>query len=564
MTLKPPSIRPTGGPQALSDWWADWVQFVRESPGAVDTKDSEGEKETHYWGEHLFIGWETHQELFRAPRAVSVTSEGFSDVVDYQDVNDLRAWKETSPAPMLLHEGILAEHCYIVGPSGSGKTSLGIMPLLMQLIRGGKTLSAEPSEPYPVIVLDLKGDAALFHTVRTEAEARGQKFEFFSTEKDAPTYRFNPFRGFDRESRTVAQLCQLILDSLSLNHGKGYGRSYYTERSRSVLSLTLSKYKDVFSFDDLHDALEETLRSTQDTRAKNDAFELLSVIQMLKEYPQLVTGPDEDVSTTEGVIFMPNVLRDRKVVYFWLPAALESISVGEIAKLVLFNLRTAAQDWKRKNPSDPRRVILVIDELQRVAGENLQGILQDARSFGISAILANQSLEDLQSPTGFDLAPTIMTNTRVKFFFTSSSEHECYVYVERGKGFTDARPYPRTGNPWLKDLAPEEFAYRVRLAWPYSFDTYRERDARLLPAWSEVPGGDWRKEDTPKTAALRQTVPVPVSESDALPWGFELVHDNVWEHQVAQIRALFSDEDRRRPTRDDAIDSLLDDFPGAS
>ena len=115
---------------------------------------------------------------------------------------------------------------------------------------------------------------------------------------------------------------------------------------------------------------------------------------------QLVTSAEDDVSNPEGIIFMPDVLKDRQVAYFWLPAALESISVGEIAKLVLFNLRTAAQDWKRQNPDDPRRVILVIDELQRVAGENLRGILQDARSFGISAILANQSLERPESPDG--------------------------------------------------------------------------------------------------------------------------------------------------------------------
>ncbi len=374
----------------------------------------------------------------------------------------------------------------------------------MQLIRGGKTRGETRDDPYPVVIIDLKGDAALFHTIREEARNRNQHFSFFRLEKDkdspgevAPSYRFNPFRGFDRDSRTVAQLCQLILDSLSLNHGKGYGRSYYTERSRQVLSATLRKYPNLGSFDDLHEALNTIVRGNPDNRARSDAFELLSVIDMLTEYKQLVTGPEEDVSKTEGVIFMPNVLKNREVAYFWLPAALESISVGEIAKLVLYNLRTAAQDWKRNNPTDPRRVILVIDELQRVAGENLQGILQDARSFGISAILANQSLRDLRSPTGFDLAPTIMTNTRVKFFFTSPAENDCYVYVERGKGLTEARPYPQLlGNPWLGDLSPEEFGYHARLAWPFSFDEYTKRDAQILARLEREAGGCWIKKKT--------------------------------------------------------------------
>lgn len=531
-------------------WWAKWVEFVRNSPRLIDEQGVE----TFFWGEHLFIGWETHKRLFRVPRAVGVTAPGFADVVEYQDVSDLRAWQETKPTALLLHEGILSEHCYIVGPSGAGKTSLGIMPLLIQLIRGAATSTEERPAPYPLVILDLKGDAALFQTTRIEALARGQTFKFFTTEKKAPTYRFNPFRGFDRDSRTIAQLCQLILDSLSLNHGKGYGRSYYTERSRNVLSATLHKYRDISSFQDLHEALNATLRSTADTRAKNDAFELLSVIEMLKEYPQLVTGPDEDVSTTDGVIFMPNVLKNREVAYFWLPAALESISVGEIAKLVLFNLRTAAQDWKKKHPEDSRRVILVIDELQRVAGENLQGILQDARSFGISAILANQSLKDLQSPTGFDLAPTIMTNTRVKFFFTSPSEQECYVYVDRGKGFTDARPYPQLGNPWLKDLGPEEFGYHVRLAWPFPHEEYKRRDAMALPDWGEIPGGCWYAKTEKESSTSSVVAQLPTS-SESLPWDFEFIQDDTWQQQLKAIHALFKGK-HSRLSQDDAIDSL--------
>jgi len=549
MTRTPPPTIPPG--ETLDHrWWSEWVTFVRDSPGMVD----EVERETAYWGEHLFLGWETHNRLFRQRRAVGITAENFTDVIDYQDVADLRSWQETKPRPLLLHEHILSEHCYICGPCGTGKTSLAIAPLLIQLMRGAKTKSADVSPPYPVVILDLKGDAALFHTVRAEAAKRGQAFKFFSTErKSGPTYRFNPFQGFDRSSRTIAQLCQLILDALSLNHGKGYGRSYYTERSRHILSATLNRHHNVASIEELYAALRTTLASMSDARAKADAFELVSVIGMLTEYGQLVTRLDDDVSNRESFIFMPDVLRERQVSYFWLPAALESISAGEIAKLVIFNLRTAAQDWKRRNPTDPRRVILVIDELQRVAGENLRGILQDARAFGIGAILANQSLKDLKSPTGFDLAPTIMTNTRVKFFFTSPSESECYVYVERGKGFTEARQFPQLGNPWLKDLSPEEFAYHTRLAWPLSKEEYDRRDNTPLPGWDEIPGGDWTKERADFAAAI----PL-IEDSDAPPNDFDLTHDEEWEAQLLSIRSLFTDDDPRS-SQDAAIDSLL--FP---
>jgi hypothetical protein len=505
-----PPIQPKKG-QDAAEWWRNWVEFVRNNPGLIDTVDDE----PHHWGKHLFVGWETHKQLFRSMRAVGVKTPNFSDTVDYQEVQDLRSWKETAPASLLLHEEILNEHCYIVGPSGAGKTSLGIAPLLIQIMRGAKTTANVLPPPCPVIILDLKGDPALFHTVRIEAEKRGQQFMFFRTgEQDPPTYRFNPFRGFDRGARTIAQLCQLIMDALSLNHGKGYGRSYYTERSRNILARALKNPGSISSFSDLLRAVRVSLSGPgSDARAKADAFELLSVIEMLTEYAQLVTGPDENVTNSEDIIFMPHVLEKRQVIYFWLPAALESISVGEIAKLALFNLRIAAQDWKKSHPNDPRRIILVIDELQRVAGENLRGILQDARAFGISAILANQSLADLKTATGFDLSTTIMTNTRVKFFFSSPSERECYVYVERGRGFTEARQFPQRGNPWLKDLAPEEFAYHVRLSWPFPKEEYDKRDRMQLPGWEQIPGaGHWREQK--KATAIE--VPLQIDQDTFL------------------------------------------------
>jgi Type IV secretion-system coupling protein DNA-binding domain len=534
--MKQPPIEPPKNLNELSEWWNDWVEFVRFQPSAYDDDPLTGEK--LFWGEHLFIGAETHNQLFRSQRAIGVQSSEHSDVLEYQDKNDLRAWKSTKLEPLLLHEKILHEHCYIMGPSGAGKSSLGIMSLLIQIMRGAQTDKDQVPPPEPVIVLDLKGDPALFHTVRIQAEERGQEFLFFSTEAKAPTYRFNPFRGFDRASRSVAQLCNLILDALNLNHGKGYGRSYYTERSRNVLSRTLKRKPLIQSFDELHAELQETVRRS-DVRTKGDAFELLSVIEMLTEYRQLITNAEETISNTDGIIFIPEVLKKRQVAYFWLPAALESISVGEIAKLVIFNLRVAAQDWKRAHPRHPRGVTLVIDELQRVAGENLQGILQDARSFGIHTILANQSLSDLKSPTGFDLGPTIMMNTRAKFFFVSPSERDCYVYVERGKGFTEAKQYPQRGNPWLKELGPEEFAYHVRMGWPLTLAEYRKREAMPLPSWDEIPGGNFY--EPTRATSIQEEADTPTS--DILPRDFKLIQDEEWERQVAAIEAILPESE---------------------
>jgi hypothetical protein len=57
------------------------------------------------------------------------------------------------------------------------------MPLLIQLMRGAKIKDDRPADPYPVVILDLKGDSALFHTARIEAERRAKFFNFSQRRK---------------------------------------------------------------------------------------------------------------------------------------------------------------------------------------------------------------------------------------------------------------------------------------------------------------------------------------------------------------------------------------------
>ena len=515
-----------------ASWWNHCFEYTRRLSGF----------------QSLFLGVATDLWTGYGPRKVQKRQSNDDEkyaLIDSPSYNvfDVRMWSRNEPKPLFLDSSILNEHCYIMGPSGSGKTSLGIITLLIQLIRGRRGLVVnEEREKRPIVVFDLKGDLALFNTVREEAHQNGQKFLFFTPEKNAPTFRFNPFKGFNRNASSTAQFCQLILDALSLNHGKGYGRGYYTQRSRQALSSALKDFPRISSFRELlEDALPQSLsiRCKTDKRARVDAFELASVIETLDEYDQLVTLPNENDAEDPSVIYMPRVLRDREVVYFWLPAALESISVGEIAKLALFNLRVAAQDWKRNNPVDARQTVLVIDEFQHLAGENLRGVLQDARSFGIGAILANQGLHDLKTSSGFDLGPAVMANTCAKMFFTTPSKSDCYVYVERSSGRTTlAQPYPKTGNPFLKDLAPEEFAYHVKMTWPVSREEYSRRECVPLPGWAGIPGeGSWVEKIQKQKAARKAKDAHPHP-----PASFPAKDDSEAKRQKEKLGRLFGED----------------------
>ncbi len=325
--------------------------------------------------------------------------------------------------PILLHEPMLYEHVHISGRTGSGKTSMGLMQQVIQLIRGHRT-GCTWSDKLPVIIIDLKGDEVLFQTAKAEAEARGQKFRFFTLEPGKASFYFNPFIGFQSATLTVPQLVHLNLDALDLYHGTGYGRGYYSQRSRFLLSQALRNPVGIDSFKDLYARLK-TLYS-QHPDDFRDAFELLSVVESLTFYDQLVTSAAQELG--DETIRLDRVLEDREVVYFWLPSVKESATVAQVGKLLLFNLRTAADDRQSKR-KEKRQAFLIIDEFQKLAGENFQQILQQARSAGIAAILANQSLSDLKTPD-WDLTPTIRTNTRTKLYFSITEPEEIQIFKE--------------------------------------------------------------------------------------------------------------------------------------
>ena len=335
----------------------------------------------------------------------------------------------TDDYPVLLHRAILSEHAYVVGDTGSGKTALGVTPIATQLLR---------QAPTPMVVIDLKGDMALFEAMRREAR---NGFKWFTNEIGKSTYTFNPFMQGTEETLSLGQWAENFLEALGLSHGEGYGRSYYSRVARFWLRSFLRANPNVRSFKELYEATShlDTFRSPKD---RQDAFELISVLEALSLVEPLNVRPQSrgqgagasySKTMLDEAIHMPTVLEQNQVVYFWLPAVVESATAREIAKLALYATLQACRHYTSEH-GQPKQCYVVIDEFQRIASSNFKIVLEQARAFGLSAILANQTFADLQTEDA-DLRSTVETNTRLKLCF-SATDIDQQDRIMKGSGET--------------------------------------------------------------------------------------------------------------------------------
>lgn len=317
--------------------------------------------------------------------------------------------------PILLHESLLYKHAHLLGDTGSGKTSLGVTPLLTQIIAKGE---------HSVLIMDLKGDPSLFHAAREEAALAGLPFRWFTNRTEDSSFVFNPFAQSHVPRLTTNQLTEGIMQALSLDYGDDYGRAYFSALNGVVLGGYMKQYrKQIDSFKTLYKYASDknAFRSIGTGNDWDKTRHLTAVLGRLG----LVTPLNvvrADVPDKPGVIDeqidLPSLLRSPQVVYFNLSSALEPTTVAPLARLAIFTLLSAAA---LRRQEDGNRVFVFIDEFQRVISNNLRIVLEQARSMRLHFILANQTLGQMKQE-GTDATDVVESCTAFKQSFRASDE----------------------------------------------------------------------------------------------------------------------------------------------
>lgn len=336
-------------------------------------------------------------------------------------------------SPVLIPREVHMEHCHGLGDSGSGKTALFLCPLIEQLVGFGDC---------SVVVIDLKGDSSeLLGSLKAAGEAVGQRvgrqppLKFFSNQRNRTTFAFNPMaQPFWGEFDLLTQT-DILCAANGLTYGTDYGAGYFSSANAAILFHTLKTYPDVNSFAELAECIGTVITVAKKRELhpeiRKAGVHVHEVIKRLAacEALNVTRSSGHTPAAVEQAIDLTQVFREPQLLYCHLPATLTPSQAPEVARLFTYMLLAAATQTERRCP-----VFLVIDEFQRMVANNLEYMLQLARSMGVGVILANQSMQDLRKGN-VDLIPAIEANCRLRQWFSVSSDEDQQRLV-RGSGLT--------------------------------------------------------------------------------------------------------------------------------
>lgn len=294
-------------------------------------------------------------------------------------------------SPVMTHRDLSFQHLHVLGATGTNKSSMGLAPLIEQLVSFGDA---------SVIVIDLKGDSPeLYYAAQAAVQAfrPETKMQFFSLENKTRTHIFNPFLTRGWTDLGLSERDDILATCCGLVYGFDYGKGFFTSCNAAVIHAANLANPDAMSFRQLSREVNALLSDeTQGLlpELRKSGIHAQAVIQRLACYDSMNATPGNALSAEalDNRIELVDYFQQPHVGYFRLPSTTSSIGAPAIARLVLYFLIIAARMAPRNT-----KVHVIIDEFQRVGSQGLDHMLQLARSHDIGLVLANQSMSDLYS-----------------------------------------------------------------------------------------------------------------------------------------------------------------------
>lgn len=331
----------------------------------------------------------------------------------------LLGYEPQSATPVFIARPLLHAHAHVVGATQTGKTSAALIPLVTQLIRGSDESPAPGNlvgPPPPILIIDLKGDFALFNSARLEAKRRGQAFHHFTTHPEKDSHIFDVIGSLSSLIPYRGDLGAFFAQAFDIFHGPGYGHGFYSKVNRETTVTGLDIDFEESGGQPSLAGLGEAIKATGSRKSAETKEAQATIAPLVR--PELLSRLEPPVGVDPSrVIHMPTAVENREVLYFWIPV-LRSTAGLDVARLALYSFMHAVAE--RYYTRGERRSYAIVDEFQEVASFNIGRLLTFSAGAGLSLLMANQSVQNLKVGNT-DIRDQVTANANLRLFFSVSS-----------------------------------------------------------------------------------------------------------------------------------------------
>jgi conjugal transfer pilus assembly protein TraD len=306
--------------------------------------------------------------------------------------------------PVMISDHEFNQHGLLVGTTGSGKT-VTIMNIAESAI----------SRQLPLIYVDGKGDLELARKIQHLATSHQRPFYLFSMM--GTSMKYNPLAtgGY-----TALKDKLISLSEWTEEHYKKMAERYLQTAFKvfqlSGIKPTLATIGTYLDPDDLM-ILARSIEDEEQRQTIMNSLDKYKVDQISGLAARIATMTESEIGHLfeihegDSVLELQQAVAENAVVFFSLQPLAFPEYANQLGKLIVTDLKgIAAQQFSSPNR---KKIYTIFDEFSVFVGDQVINLINQGRGAGIHAILATQSLSDIEKVGGKALVDQVLENCNV-------------------------------------------------------------------------------------------------------------------------------------------------------
>jgi DNA helicase HerA-like ATPase len=284
--------------------------------------------------------------------------------------------------PIVLGSQELNQHTFLCGTTGSGKTTT-ILCFVEYAMRNA----------LPLVIVDGKGDPDLARTIASMADSHNRELQLFSISEPERSWNYNPL--------SCGGATELKDRLMELSEWREPYYQYMAERYLQMAFTLFGKAYDTFDLSSfIYGLAPEKLellacRLNAPASALNylNGIDKKGISGLIDRLALIVESQISHLFCNEPgkTISLIDSLSSKKIVLFSLDSLAYPLYAKLLGRLVINDLKAVAS---RRTKDDPL-VLTIYDEFNVFARRNVVDLINKTRSKGFAALIAAQSLADL-------------------------------------------------------------------------------------------------------------------------------------------------------------------------